>query len=519
MNNVLEWLEKSATNYPDKIAFADVENTITYKDLDLESDIIASILIRDEEVKERQAIAFYLEKCVDATVGMFATLKSRAFYSFIDLRSPKTRQTKVIETLMPKIIFTDDENYAEAISMFSSYPDTKIISLETLLSDVRKELETKSYEDLSERELLVKRRQTALSNDPVYVNFTSGSTGTPKGVVVGHASIIDFIEVFTKTFDLNKNDIWANQAPFDFDVSVKDIFASISVGGTVNIIPRSYFSNPTALMDYLVERKPTVLVWAVSAMCFVSIMNGFGYKVPTSVKKVIFSGEVMPIKQLNVWKKYLPEATYVNVYGPTEITCNCTYHVVDRDYDLKEVIPAGRAFENEHVFLLNDNDEEITSAGEVGEICVAGACLALGYYKDKDKTSKAFMPNPANHEFLEMMYRTGDLGRYDEDGLLYYVSRKDFQVKHMGQRIELGEIEVAASSKENVERSCCLYDNNKKKILLFVMGSADKKELLDELRKDLPSYMIPNKVIMLDEMPMTKNGKIDRNALKQVVGL
>ena len=508
MINVLEWLEGSVAKFPQKIAFADTDKTITYKELNDRSDRLATYLLNEYNVSPRQAVAFYLEKCVDATVGMFATLKTRAFYSFIDLRSPEARQHKVIDTLEPKVIFTDKANLSNADELFGT-KDVKIVDLQKVLDNLPDADENK----------LTSVRKTALSNDPVYVNFTSGSTGTPKGVVVGHGSIIDFITVFTKTFDLNETDIWANQAPFDFDVSVKDIFASISVGGTVNIIPRNFFSNPTQLMDYLVERKPTVLVWAVSAMCFVSIMNGFGYKALDTVKKVIFSGEVMPIKQLNVWKKYLPDATYVNVYGPTEITCNCTYHVVDREYDLKEVIPAGKAFENEHVFLLNENDEEITTAGEVGEICVSGACLALGYYKDAAKTSAAFMPNPANKEFMEMMYRTGDLGRYDENGLLYYVSRKDFQVKHMGQRIELGEIEVAASSKENVERSCCLYDNNKKKLLLVVSGNVDKKELLESMRKDLPPFMIPNKVFVVEQMPMTKNGKIDRNALKKEVGL
>lgn len=509
MNNVLDWLENSAKRLPGKVAFADTVKTITYGDLEEKSDRLATFLLKEIGIKPREAVAFYLEKCVDATAGMFATLKARAFYSFIDLRSPEVRQLKVIETLTPRVIFTDNENFSNAEILFGGYEGTRIVNLEEHLKDNTE----------IDKELLEKVRRSAMSNDPVYVNFTSGSTGTPKGVVVGHGSIIDFITVFNKTFDLTESDVWANQAPFDFDVSVKDIFASISVGGTVNIIPRAYFSNPTQLMDYLVDRKPTVLVWAVSAMCFVSIMNGFGYKVPETVKKVIFSGEVMPIKQLNVWKKYLPNATYINVYGPTEITCNCTYHVVDREYDLKEVIPAGKAFENEHVFLLNEDDEEITKPGEVGEICVSGACLALGYYKDPDKTSRAFMPNPANKNFLEMMYRTGDLGRFDENGLLYYVSRKDFQVKHMGQRIELGEIEVAASSKEHVERSCCLYDNNKKKLLLVATGDVDKKELLEGLREDLPPFMIPNKVFILDEMPMTKNGKIDRNALKKVVGL
>ena len=146
--------------------------------------------------------------------------------------------------------------------------------------------------------------------------------------------------------------------------------------------------NPTALMDYLADHEITTLVWAVSAMCFVSIMNGFSYRVPEQVNKVLFSGEVMPVKQLNIWKKYLPDAAYVNLYGPTEITCNCTYFVLDpaKTYALDEVIPAGKPFPNEKVFLLDEQDQEVTKEGEVGEICVGGTCIAAGYYREREKT-------------------------------------------------------------------------------------------------------------------------------------
>jgi acyl-coenzyme A synthetase/AMP-(fatty) acid ligase len=148
-----------------------------------------------------------------------------------------------------------------------------------------------------------------------------------------------------------------------------------------------------------------------------------------------------------------------------------------------------------------------------GEICVTGTSLALGYYGDKEKTDAAFMQNPLNKLFQEMMYRTGDIGRYDENGILYYVSRKDFQIKHMGHRIELGEIEVAAMATDGVTRACCIYEPDKKKLILFYTGDKDKKELQAHLKEDLPPYMIPSTVKALKEMPVNKNGKIDRTYL------
>ena len=151
----------------------------------------------------------------------------------------------------------------------------------------------------------------------------------------------------------------------------------------------------------------------------------------------------MPVKHLNIWKKYLPEAMYVNVYGPTEITCNCTYHIIDREYEPGENLPIGKPFPNEKVFLLDEEDREVTKPGEKGEICVSGTALSLGYYNNPEQTAKAFVQNPLNQSYLEPIYRTGDLAYYGEDGNLYFASRKDFQIKHMGHRIELGEIETA----------------------------------------------------------------------------
>lgn len=511
MNNVLQMLEISAEKYPDKAAFLDSEKSISFKDLLNRSKKAATYFLNNSIIdpsKRDSSILFYMEKSTDTLPMMFGGVYCNAFYCFVDIRQPKERVRHIVELVNPEVIVTNNDNYNNFLSFYEENEIELLKDRICLIEGITLKLE----ESIEIDEQAIEKAQSYFySMLPLYVNFTSGSTGVPKGVAVSHSSVIEFIETFTKTFGIDSEDVIANQAPFDFDVSVKDIYSGLKVGATVALIPRQYFSNPAVLMDYLCDCKTTTVIWAVSAMCFVSIMNGFGYKVPDTINKVMFSGEIMPIKQLNKWRKYLPSAMYVNLYGPTEITCNCTYHIVDRDYNDGELLPIGKPFDNENVILLDEEDNLINEPGKEGEICVTGQCLALGYYKESNLTSKAFVANPANSIWYERMYRTGDLGKYDEEGLLYYTSRKDFQIKHMGQRIELSDIEISAMAIKDVERALCVYDFDKKKIVLFFTGECEKSDVSGSLKEKLPQFMVPGQVIKIDEFPLNKNGKIDRN--------
>lgn len=499
--NVLELLESTEQIYPEKVAFGDEISDITFSELILGAKAVGSYLIN--KIDPCTPVVFCLEKSTKAITGMLGAVYARGFYSLLDVRHPITRMKNILTVLDASIIITDIKHYELAKSInFNG----EIIKIEDIL------------EFPINKKMLKKLRNESQDIDPLYVNFTSGSTGTPKGVTVSHRSVIEFIQHFVNIFDIKSNDIIGNQAPFDFDVSVKDIYSGLATGAKVQLIPRNYFSNPMQLMDYLIDKNVTVLIWAVSAMCFISIMNGFGYKVPTSITKVMFSGEIMPIKQLKIWQKYLPNAMYVNLYGPTEITCNCTYYILDREYEDTEVLPAGIPFPNEKVFLLDKNDELVKKINEPGEICVSGTALALGYYNNLEKTNQVFTQNPLNKKYNELIYRTGDIGRYDEDGNLHYISRKDFQIKHLGHRIELGEIEVASMSRDGIDRACCLYDEVRKKIVMFYTGNKEKSKLLEELKGILPPFMLPNVMIQIQSMPLNKNGKIDRNILKEMGG-
>lgn len=499
--SVLEILEKTEKKYSNKAAFGDEIEDITFSELVSGAKSVGSYLA--EKIEPCSPVVFCLEKSTKAITGMLGAIYARGFYSLLDIRHPAQRMESILSVLEATIIITNAKHYDLAKSLNFNGEIVKIEDiLEFPINDKK----------------LTEIRKKAQDIDPLYVNFTSGSTGIPKGVTVCHRSVIEFTKYFVDIFKINDTDVIGNQAPFDFDVSIKDIYSGLLTGAKVQLIPRAYFSNPMKLMDYLVDNNVTVLIWAVSAMCFVSIMNGFGYKVPSTIKKVMFSGELMPMKQLKIWQKYLPDAMYVNLYGPTEITCNCTYHILDRDYEDTEILPIGIPFPNEKVFLLDEDNKLVKEPNKEGEICISGTALALGYYNDPEKTNQVFVQNPLNKRYNELIYRTGDLGKYDESGLLYYTSRKDFQIKHLGHRIELGEIEVTTMAREGVSRACCLYDSVKKKIIMFYTGEKDKKELLKELKVILPPFMLPNTINKLEEMPLNKNGKIDRNVLKEYGG-
>lgn len=496
IKNVLEYLETSAHNHPDKTVFADETQSITYSELVSRAKGMATVFAK--LTPPRTPVAVLGEKNIHTLCAFFACVYAGCFYVPLNPRHPAERREKILRTLGSPLVWAQE-------------------SMQGLLPEWAKErmISGAAAEGEADEKLLGEIRARQIDTDPLYVMFTSGSTGTPKGIAVSHRSVIDFIEEFVPLFGIGEEDVIANQAPFDFDVSVKDIYSTLKAGATMQVLPKKLFSFPAMLIDYLIERGATTLIWAVSALCILSTLNAFEYKVPDRIDKVLFSGEAMPVPQLNVWKKYFPQAMFVNLYGPTEITCNCTYHILEKGPYEKEVLPIGRPFPNERVFLLDEAGKQVTAAGATGEICVTGTALSLGYYNAPEETAAAFVQNPLNPAFLEPVYKTGDLAYYDEEGNLCFVGRKDFQIKHQGHRIELAEIENAMFGLAQIRRAVCLYDNAADKIVAFYCGDEDPARVRVYLRGRLPSYMVPHRCVAVEAFELTENGKIDRKKLKE----
>lgn len=498
MKNVLEFLYSSAEKSPEKTVFTDNESSVTYREAVNYSESIGTFLGR-KLACVNEPIAVFIDRNAVSICAFLGIVQSRNFYVPIDASQPLERVKTIFGQMKPVALITVHGNCPKD---FEPGENLRVYEFDDMIGCE------------PDREMLSALRVQAMDTDPLYAICTSGSTGVPKGVLISHRNVLDFIPVFTKTFGFTSEDVFGNQAPYDFDVSVKDIYSVLYLGASAFIIPRVCFSMPKKLVDALQVHKVTVIVWAVSALCIAAGFNVFKHQVPEYLKKILFSGETMPVKMLNVWRKYLPDAMYVNLYGPTEITCNCTYYIVDREFDVTEKLPLGIPFENEKVLYLNEENRPIRP-GETGEICVCGTCVGLGYYRNPEKTAEAFVRNPLNDRYPERMYRTGDLAVLNENGEYVFTARKDFQIKHMGHRIELEEIEIHLNAIPEIGRACCAFDEMRNKIVAFYTGDTDSRSIALALGKKLPKYMCPNIYTQLENMPITKNGKIDRQLLRK----
>lgn len=500
ISNITSWLDMTTKKYPEKIAVHDETGQIAFKDFRKKALAIARVIICMNK-NSKKPIVVYLEKSAKVLVSFTAVAYSGNFYSPIDIDMPEIRVKKIIEVLQPEIVITDKKG---KLNLQKYGFSGQYIIYETVT------------EEKDDEEIVKKVQTQIIDTDLLYVLFTSGSTGVPKGVSIMHRSVIDYIDWVTDTFGITENDRFGNQAPFYFDNSILDIYCMMKTGATLYIIPKELFSQPVLLLEYIKENQINNIFWVPSALIMVSKVRAFrNVDLIGILERVLFCGEVMPNKQLNIWRKYLPDCLFANLYGPTEITDACTCYIVDREFSDDESLPIGMPMKNTEVLILDEENRLITKPEHAGELCVRGTSLSVGYYNNPEKTKQVFVQNPLQRAYEEKIYRTGDIVKYNARKEIVYLSRKDFQIKHLGHRIELGEIETAVSSMDGISMCCCLYDEVRKKIVLFLDKEISKDIINAELRKMIPDYMLPGKVICMHKLPLNVNGKVDRVKLKE----
>lgn len=500
-NSVLCYLEETVERFPEKIALTDQEGDVSFSEWKSRALHIADKLV-EKGVFAKKPVLVYLPKSAMTLVSFAGVLYSGNYYTPTDVRFPFEKVNSILNCLHPEIIITDHKS--AQLLLENGLDDDTMLYVDDIDFSEKK----------TDSEFYLSR---IIDTDLAYVFFTSGSTGVPKGVSITQRSIIDYIDWAADEFDINENERIANQAPFYFDNSILDIYLCMSRGAHLFIPPEMFFSFTTKILEYIRDNEINFIFWVPSALIGVANSGLLDRIDCTCIKKVLFCGEVMPNRHLNIWRKALPNVVYANLYGPTEITDVCAYYVIDREFDDDEPLPIGRACRNTEIMLLNDDDQLITEKEVKGELCVRGTCNAVGYYDNPEKTSEAFVQNPLQSFYREYIYRTGDLAHYNERGEIMFDGRKDFQIKYMGYRIELGEIETALLSHPKVDNACCIFDSESQKIVAFCSSKTELDEVgvKKHLMELLPKYMIPKEYFILEELPYNDNGKINRKVLKQ----
>lgn len=498
--NVWEYLLHTASAVPEKTAVTDTAGSYTFAALRARAETLASH-IPDGPDGALMPVAIYLPKSKECLAAMLAAVAAGHCYAPLDVKSPPERLRAIVEQLGAAHFITSQALAPQLHN--AGVPYTAITRLE--------EAGVGPY--------ATARWQNRIDTDPAYIMHTSGSTGVPKGVVITHRGIIDYIEWARDCFTITGEEVIGNQAPFFFDNSTLDIYLSLATGAALVIIPEEQFMFPVRLIEYLAGADISMVFWVPSVMVAVANTGALEHAPRSPLTKILFAGEVMPVKQLNYWIARYPQALFANLYGPTEITVDCTYYIVDRPLADDETLPIGVPCRNSDVLIL-DGDVAVTEPGQIGELCVRGTSLALGYWNAPDKTQAAFVRNPLNPHYPEVIYRTGDLVFRNERGEILFAGRKDSQIKHMGYRIELGEIEQAVSRLEEIKRVCALYNQTKKEITLFYEADGERPPVWfrQRLTAMLPKYMLPTAFHFMPAMPLNQNGKIDRQQLSCLLG-
>jgi len=499
IKSVLEWLESSALSKPDKIALCDENTSLNYSSVHKGAQSIGSYIL--ENIGSEKSVVVISGRHVHTLVAYLGVLYSGGCYVPIDSMNPKSHIGKIADATKPQLILADKQ----------SLP---------LIQDIHFQSEIILIDDILDHPinetLLNSARKDFIDINPLYVIFTSGSTGVPKGVITSHRAVATFIQGYTSAIDIKETDVIGSQSPLDYVGVVKDFYTSLKMSATMFIVPKRCFVTTDELIEFLDKYRVSVIAWTVAALT-IPIANGaFDEKVPAYLRLVCFTGSVMPSKYLRILQEKMPETEFVNLYGPTELTSNCLFYKVKSKVTDDYVIPIGSAFDGYRTFIINDKGEK-ASAGETGELYVGGSALSLGYYNNKGASDQYFIQNPLHNKYRDIVYKTGDYCSIQADGNYIFHGRKDRMVKSHGYRIELDEIENISRAIPELNNCLCIYNSIKDQLYLFYDGKINEKQLFVYLRKELPAYKIPRKIIKLDKMPLMNNYKVDVNRLKTMM--
>ncbi|PWW08319.1 amino acid adenylation domain-containing protein [Paenibacillus cellulosilyticus] len=503
--NLLNYLKATSERVPNNTAVIEGERKISFFELSENAKKMSNIINRVIDGVIRKPIAVLLDKQIETVVSDIAIMYCGNAYMNLDTKTPVQRISNIIELIKPELIITNNKHIHKLNDI---WPSDKILNVDQI------DLNNETYS----QDVLDNRLSKIIDTDPLCIINTSGSTGVPKGVVLNHRSFIDFTEWAIHTTDIGDNEVIGSLSPSVFDIYSFELCMLMALGSTIVIVPEGLAAFPARILQLLQDHHVTYIFWVPTIMVNIANMDLL-IRIPlSSLKSVWFAGEVFPTKQFNYWRTQLKQAQFINLYGPIEITLDCTYYIADRQLSDDEPIPIGIACKNTDVFILNEEDK-LCGVNEEGELCVRGTSLAMGYYNNPEKTAAAFVQNPLNNSYPETIYRTGDIVLENDRGEIIFKGRKDSIIKHSGYRIELGEIEhVIINTLKLVKNGCVVYSQATKEIIFYYEFDNDISvvDFRSNIGRVLPNYMIPHIYKRLEQLPRNNNGKIDRLKLKEL---
>ncbi|HEX2133792.1 MAG TPA: amino acid adenylation domain-containing protein [Actinophytocola sp.] len=499
---VVEQVHHFAVATPHAVALVDDQETVTYAQLARRASALSRALTVTG-ARPGAIAAVLADRGAVVPTALLGILGAGAAYTPLDPRAPRARQVGLLRDSAARWLIAEPARVRDAAELAAEAGTG--VQVMTLGADML---------DAETGPLLAPR---ARQHDLAYVIFTSGSTGRPKGAMVHHGGMVNHLLAKVEDLRLTAADSLVQNAPLSFDISVWQMLAALMAGGTTRIVGDDTALDPAELFGRVVAERITMLEVVPSLLRTALDAWDSGARVPalTELRWLMVTGEALPEPVCRRWFARFPNVPLVNAYGPTECSDDVTHAVLTSDADLGGRVPIGRAVRNTQLYVLDDLLTPVP-IGVVGELCVGGAGVGHGYLGDPVKTARAFVPDPFTDTPGARLYRTGDRVRYRADGQLEFLGRVDHQVKIRGQRIELGEVEAGVRCLPGVSDAVVVVHPDpagQKRLVGYFVGTADPKTAREELSVLLPDAMVPSVLIGLSELPLTRNGKVDRKAL------
>ncbi len=509
-------IDNAAERFPDEEAVRFSGRSLTYAELKRRTDRLAAVLM-ERGVSRGDRVGIYLKKSLESIVAIYGILKTGAAYVPLDPFAPTARLSFVIGDCGIRTLVTQNTQLDAVREMMAQGA-----ALEHLVGVSPQEnlaATTIPWEEVYATMVDSLPNVGTIEQDLAYILYTSGSTGTPKGIMHTHHSGLSFARWAAETYGLRPDDRLSNHAPLHFDLSTFDIFAAALVGATTVVIPEPLTKFPASLSRLIENERITVWYSVPFALIQMLLRGGIEQRDFSSLRWLLFAGEVFPTKHLRQLMAKLPHVKFSNLYGPTE-TNVCTYYHVKTLPETDEPIPIGIVCENADGLVVDANDQPV-SPGEVGELLIRGPIVMRGYWGQPEKTERGFFKRKVYSYLDDIYYRTGDLVQQLPDGNLKYLGRKDHQIKTRGYRVELGEIETALVSYKLVEEAAVypIPDGQGSNLIEAAItvkdgGNISIEELEEHIGKQLPPYAMPANIIITDNFPRTSTGKINRRELQ-----